>query len=167
MLELTPTHLRVATTPFDFAAPPCDPGALAGGLVDTMVGHRGLGLAANQCGLEHRVAAIYGDPQFVMFNPVIVDASDKTEVLDEYCLSYPGLIMMVRRPSAIRVRFADARGEVDTHVFRGMTARVVQHEIDHLDGKLFFDGASRVKLERAIKRAKKKFGKTYNLRELT
>lgn len=166
MLKLTPTHLRVATTPFDFAAPPRDPGELATELAATMVAHRGLGLAANQCGLEHRVAVVYGDPQFAMFNPVIVDASEKTELLDEYCMSYPGLIMTVRRPSAIRVRFADARGEVDTHVFRGMTARVVQHEIDHLDGKLFFDGASRVKLERAMKRARKKFGKTYNLGEL-
>ncbi len=132
--------------------PPFDPIEFAKQLVAFMYEKNGIGLAANQAGVPYRIFAMRGAPEnFVCFNPRIVDASEETVVLEEGCLSYPGLIVKVKRPKSIRVRFETPNGDTLTKQFTGMTARIFQHELDHLDGKVFYNQASRVHRDRAMK----------------
>lgn len=86
--------------------------------------------------------------------------------LDEGCLSFPGLLLKVSRPRLIRARFFLKDGHAQTLKFDGMTARVFLHEMEHLEGKVFFWRASRLKLEMAVKKAAKA-GYDYDLRTLT
>jgi peptide deformylase len=116
----------------------------------------GLGLAANQVGVPYRVFAMRGQPQnFVCFNPRIVLPSSEQIILDEGCLSFPGLVVKVKRPRHIRVRFDTPNGDTRTETFIGMSARVFQHELDHLNGLLYFNKANRYHKEIALKKWKK------------
>lgn len=126
-------------------------------LIATMYEANGIGLAANQVGYGYRVFVMRGHPaDFACFNPKIVGFGSEIVELDEGCLSFPNLFVKVKRPRDIRVRFADYNGEVSTHTFTGMTARIFQHEMDHLDGKLFYNKVDPVHRERALKAAKKR-----------
>ena len=116
----------------------------------------GLGLAANQVGVPYRVFAMRGSPEnFVCFNPRIVQPSAENIILEEGCLSFPGLIVKVKRPKHIRVRFQTPNGDTKTETFIGMTARVFQHELDHLDGRLYFNRANKYHKEIAMKKWKR------------
>jgi peptide deformylase len=116
----------------------------------------GLGLAANQVGQPYKIFAMRGQPQnFVCFNPRIISSSAEEISLEESCLSFPGLVVKVKRPSTIRVRFQTPNGETRTEPFIGISARVFQHEIDHLEGKLYFNRASRYHKELALKKWKR------------
>lgn len=160
-MELDPKILLVPCQSFDFTAPPFEPIEFAKDLMKTMYDHRGLGLAANQIGIPYRIFAMRGEPEnFVMYNPRIVDVGEEVIDLEEGCLSYPNLFMKIARPKNIKVRFATPNGDVRTQVFTGMTARVVQHEMCHLDGRVFWDGVNRTIFERARKKAK--LNVTYN-----
>lgn len=156
--EIVPNNEEFLTTPvpeFDFQNAPIEPAELATNLVATMYSRNGYGLAANQCGLPYRCFAMIGPQEdFVIFNPRIVYRDPKEDNLEEGCLSFPGLIIKVPRSTSIRVRFQGPNGETFSRTFNGMTARVVQHEVNHLDGKMFFAGVSRLRLQRAIKEAK-------------
>ena len=121
-----------------------------------MYENNGLGLAANQVGVPYSVFAMRGQPQnYVCFNPRIVQPSAEEIILEEGCLSFPGLVVKVKRPRHIRVRFQLPNGETVTETFIGMTARVFQHEMDHLEGKLYFNRANRYHKEVAIKKWKR------------
>ena len=138
--------------PFDFTDPPGDPQELAVGLMQIMNDHNAVGLAANQVGVPFRVFVMRGYPEnFVCFNPKIVDYSNDVELLEEACLSFPGVNVKVKRPKSIRVRFQTPSGEMTTMSFDGLTARVFQHELDHLDGKLFFNRANKYHRDKALK----------------
>lgn len=118
--------------------------------------YRGIGLAANQIGYNVRVFAMIGSPNiFVCFNPRIVEVGQETIVMEEGCLSFQGLKVKIKRPKSIKIRFFDYEGNASTHTFTGMTARIVQHEMDHLDGVLFYDRANRYYKEKAFKKWKK------------
>ncbi len=148
--------LRNVMPRFDFSNPPMNPLEICYILCDTLIEKGGVGLAANQIGLPYRVFAIKANPMLVCFNPIIVDKSSAHTLLDEGCLTYPGLFVKVKRADIIKVRYAEPNGQVKTTKFVGMTARIFQHELDHLDGKLFTDSVSSVALEMAIKKAKKR-----------
>jgi peptide deformylase len=90
-----------------------------------------------------------------VFNPKIVDASSEMVYLEEGCLSYPNLWVKIKRPKKIKVRFTNPDGQTETRVFDGMSARVFQHELDHLDGVLHVKRANKFHLEQARKLAKK------------
>lgn len=120
-----------------------------------MLINNGVGLAANQIGIPYRVIAVRGVPVIVAFNPIIVDVSQQTQEMEEGCLTYPGFSCKVTRPVAIKVRYANPNGEVSTHKYTGMTARIFQHEIEHLEGKRFTDGLTRLELDIAIRKAAK------------
>jgi len=140
-------------TSFDFTDAQTNPIQLASDLVATMLKNNGVGLAANQVGYKLRVFAMRTAPEMtVVFNPKIVSFSDDEEVLEEGCLSFPNLIIPIKRPKSIRVRFAYPNGEIGTHTYAGLTARVFQHELDHIDGVLFFSRANKIHLERALKK---------------
>ncbi len=100
----------------------------------------GVGLAAPQIGISLAVFVYdIGDRSGVMANPKIVAHSDETEVEEEGCLSIPGVYGPVRRYKWIVVEYQDIRGRKKKERFEGFSARVIQHEMDHLDGVLFVD----------------------------
>jgi peptide deformylase len=106
----------------------------------------GVGLAATQLGILHRVLvyqAYADDPVAVLVNPEIEWRSDELELAEEGCLSLPGVHVEVERNAAIRVRARDAAGDEIEVDAEGLEARVIQHEIDHLDGVLVLDRISR------------------------
>jgi peptide deformylase len=106
----------------------------------------GVGLAANQVGVLHRVL-IYRtyeeDPLTALVNPVIEWSSEELEASEEGCLSLPGVHVEVERAAGIRVRAQDETGATLQIEAEGLVARIIQHEIDHLDGILILDRISR------------------------
>ena len=141
---------------FDFANPPFDPIEFSKELVKFMYDHNGVGLAANQVGVLYRVFALRADPEnFVCFNPRVVMPSEETVTLEEGCLSYPGLIVKIKRPRHVKVRFETPNGETLTKTFTGISARAFQHELDHLDGIVFYNRANRFHRDQAFRKWKK------------
>ena len=127
-------------------------------MFDTMYEAPGIGLAATQIDVHRRllVADVSGertDPH-VLINPVILE-KDGVIVTEEGCLSVPGYYEEVERAEHIRVRYLDRDGNEQTSEFEEMLAVCVQHEIDHLDGKLFVDYLSEAKRQRIRKRLEK------------
>lgn len=125
----------------------------------TMINAGGVGLSACQIGERFNIF-IVGDPKApetieVFANPNIVYRSPETNKDEEGCLSFPGLFLPVKRSNWIRVRYNDESGAVVTKRFDGMTARIIQHEYDHLLGVTFQKKASFSDLERARKKRKK------------
>ena len=158
-MELVKANDPILTTPcqqFNFQDPPFDPIEFARDLVKHMYEWNGIGLAANQIGVPYRIFAMRGEPEnFVCYNPKIVQISEMQVVLEEGCLSFPGLICKVKRPQHVRVRFQTPNGDTLTKQFTGMTARIFQHELDHLDGILYYNKANRYHKEAALKKWKK------------
>lgn len=155
-MELNNVHLTKECQEFDFENPPFEPIEFAQELVKFMYEQNGLGVAANQVGVPYRIFAMRGAPEnFVCYNPKIVGYSTDKVVLEEGCLSYPGLLVKVKRPSSIRVRFQTPAGDVLTKQFIGMSARVFQHEYDHLHGSLFFDKANKFHRDQAFRKWKR------------
>ena len=154
-----------ATTPFDFANPVVEPLAFAQELIAKIYQLKAYGLSVNQIGLSFSCFGMKGSPNFVCFNPRIVDKSSHTETLEEACLTFPGLFFDVERPSVIKVRFQTPNGETRTEKFTGLTARIFQHEMQHLNGEVFFKGKSRTAIELAVRRSKK-IGVNYPVGEL-
>jgi peptide deformylase len=114
----------------------------------------GIGLAATQLGVMHRVLVYRIEPEAVvaaLVNPVLEWASRDTEPMEEGCLSLPGVLVDVERPVHVRVRAQDERGESLLVEASGLEARVIQHEMDHLDGTLILDRASRDERKRAMR----------------
>jgi len=120
---------------------------LASAMVATMRASAGLGLAAPQVGVSARVAVAVLDDEAadatVLVNPEIVE-TDGWEVADEGCLSFPGVYVKIGRFARVKVRYRDVEGEVHEREVEGLPARAVQHELDHLDGRLLVDRMSAV-----------------------
>ena len=116
---------------------------LVGHMFETMKLGKGVGLAAPQVGLGHRlfVMQIDGDKQRVFINPEIVETSVELVSFEEGCLSIPGVYADLERPAEIRVQAWNERGRRFVLGADGFLARVIQHELDHLDGALFIDKA--------------------------
>ena len=122
-------------------------------LRDKLVEHKGVGLSAPQLGIMTRVFVI-GNPDVPseiigVFNPMIVDYDEETVVYEEGCVSYPGLFIKIKRPRGIRVRYRGWNGEAGTTRYEGYTARVFQHEYDHLNGITYQTRANRYHLDQA------------------
>ncbi|TLN04469.1 peptide deformylase [bacterium] len=117
---------------------------LLNNMADTMYEAKGVGLAAPQIGVPKRVVVIdVGDGLIELINPEIVSCEGK-ETDFEGCLSIPGLNGEVERAARVTVRGYDRKGKKVEHSGEGLLARAFQHEIDHLEGILFVDKASRV-----------------------
>lgn len=168
MLELIEPKNDVLRTPaqkFDFLNPQMDAVLLYNDLGKLMLEKNGLGLSAPQVGISLRVFVIRSDPVLPFFNPIIVDKSEEVIEMEEGCLTFPNLILKIKRPQIIKIRFADALGQVQTKVFQDITARVIQHELDHLDGVLFGSRCGKMRLEIAINKARK-LGTNYIMKEI-
>jgi len=119
---------------------------LADDMLETMYDAPGIGLAAPQIGIMDRVIALdcvkeEGETPrpLVMFNPVVVASSEETNVYEEGCLSIPEQYGEVTRPKVVDVEWMDRDGNAQRETFDNLWATCVQHEIDHLQGKLFID----------------------------
>lgn len=146
-------HRRVDD--FDFANPPVDPVALAADLTETMLKHGAFGIAANQCGLSHRVCIMTGEDRqpFAAFNPEIV-ASTGERLGAEGCLSFPRLVLHVKRANLVTLVAQDEHGDRFERELTGIFAVGAQHETDHLDGITFTRHVSKLKLDMARKKAR-------------
>ncbi len=124
-------------------------------LFETMDAAKGVGLAANQVGVAQRIAVIDADGQrFAMINPEIVAAEGKVSG-EEGCLSIPEVFADVNRAAKVTLQALDRDGKPFKLEAEGLTARAIQHEIDHLDGILFLDHLSVLKRSILLKRYKK------------
>ena len=114
----------------------------------------GIGLAATQLGVMHRVLVYRVEPDAplaALVNPRLEWSSDEIEPMDEGCLSLPGVLVEVDRPVHVRVRASDEHGDDLLVEASGLEARVIQHEMDHLDGVLILDRTSREDRKRAMR----------------
>jgi peptide deformylase len=114
----------------------------------------GIGLAATQVGVMHRLLVYRTEMEgavAALANPVLEWASKETESAEEGCLSLPGVAVEVDRPIHVRVRAQDERGRPITVEASGLEARVIQHEMDHLDGVLILDRTSRDQRKQAMR----------------
>ncbi|MBU2941272.1 peptide deformylase [Shimia thalassica] len=134
--------------------------ALSQDMLATMYDAPGIGLAAPQIGVLERLIVMdcvkEGDPEpTIMFNPEVLAASDETNVYEEGCLSIPEQFAEVTRPASVRVGWLDENGNPQEKDFDGLWATCVQHEIDHLNGKLFIDYLGPMKRQMMTRKSQK------------
>jgi peptide deformylase len=121
-------------------------------MLATMRDNEGVGLAANQVGRLKRVfVAAIEDEEYVIVNPVLTDRSETTETAPEGCLSIPGIHVDVERPIAATVSGQDVTGKPLQIEASDLLARVLQHEVDHLDGVLILDRTDRQSRKAAMR----------------
>lgn len=129
-------------------------------MTEIMREEKGIGLAANQAGISKSVCIIdttHGtNPIEVFINPEIMSGSDVID-FDEGCLSIPGVSAMTKRFSKVKVQYQNLLGERREEDMEGLRAVAIQHEVDHLNGKLYIDDLSRLKREIVIRKYKKRF----------
>lgn len=132
-------------------------------MIATMEAMPGVGLAAPQIGVMLRVAVVdasEGRGQPVrLANPEILHASAKLRDHEEGSPNLPGVWAKITRPRAVTVRFLNQTGDVEEREFVGLWSTSVQHQIDHLNGRMYFDRLSKVKRGMLIKKARKRAGK--------
>ncbi len=156
ILHFPDPRLRNQATPVDRV----DDGVrrLVDDMLETMYATPGIGLAATQVNVAKRVVTIdiseQGDRPLCLINPEILELAGNVET-EEGCLSVPGIYEFVERAEWIRARALDRDGEPFEFEADGLLAVCVQHEIDHLDGKLFVDYLSQLKRQRIRKKAQK------------
>ena len=136
--------------------------ALAADMLETMYEAPGIGLAAPQIGVLKRIIVLDCENDrersanpVIMFNPEILESSNETNVHEEGCLSIPDEYADVTRPKTVSVRWTGSDGGERTEEFDELWATCVQHEIDHLNGKLFIDHIGPVKRQMIIRRMNK------------
>ena len=158
LIEEASKVLRTPPPEFDFENPPEDPKEIAKNIGIAMDKFGGLGLSANQLGLNYRVFLMRtmheGDENpmnVAYFNPELTKVSQETELMKEGCLSFPDIFLMIKRSKTVEFKYQDIEGKEQSAVLEGVGARCVQHEIDHLNGILFLQRASQMKIERALK----------------
>ena len=135
---------------------------LAEDMLETMYAAPGVGLAGPQVGLSLQICVIDIVPEgkrnpIVLINPKVLSGEDKVE-LEEGCLSFPKIYEKVKRWNKVQVEYTDLKGNLNKVEVEGFLAKAFQHEIDHLNGKVFIDylpAWKRKLVEREIKRRKK------------
>ena len=128
-------------------------------LTETMKNFHGIGLSASQCGVMERVFVMYSDVKkkeiIACFNPQIISEGTEMVTMDEGCLTWPGIWIKIPRPDHIACIFEDENGEINKVTMMGLECRIFQHEMDHMEGTNFTNRVSKLKMDRAKKRAAK------------
>lgn len=130
-------------------------------MLETMYDAPGIGLAAVQVAVPKRllVVDVAGSDEerapIAMINPEILKLGDETRVYEEGCLSLPDVLVDIERPKTVTVRYVDREGQQQQVEADGLLATAIQHEMDHLDGKLIIDFLSRLKRDMVVRRFKK------------
>jgi peptide deformylase len=151
--------LQTSVKDFDFDA--LDPVAVSGEMCQLMTKNNGIGLAANQVGLDAKIFVMQPlnhreiTKPFAVINPIIREISEETEVGPEGCLSYPGLVLHVARPRRVVAQFLDIDCKDCIIEFTDIDARCFLHEFDHLQGIVYTDRVSKLKLDLAKKKQNK------------
>ena len=145
--------LRKRGQTFDFDNPQEDPKELTKELIEAMYKYEGLGLSACQIGVDLKVFSMISDDRTIIcFNPRITEYSEETTYIREGCLTFPGLWFPVQRAYGVNVTFANEDGENMSATFVQLTAKVFQHEYDHMLGKLYLEYASAYMIRNARKK---------------
>ena len=130
-------------------------------LLETMYVSNGIGLAAVQIGILKRILVVdvstkdEKNQPIVLINPVIKNLSDDTSVYEEGCLSIPETFIEIERPKICEVEYIDEKGSKKNLKCEGLLSTCIQHEINHLDGKLIIDHLSKLKKDFIIKKISK------------
>tara|TARA_Y100001970_G_scaffold220275_1_gene270459 strand:- start:253 stop:765 length:513 start_codon:yes stop_codon:yes gene_type:complete len=131
-------------------------------MIEILKNVNGVGLAANQIGVLKQIIAVKikkhkddNEKIYVLFNPKIKSFSKETVIMEEGCLSIPEHFAEIARPESIEIEYTNEKNEIISEKKEGYEARILQHEIDHLAGKLFFDYLSSLKRNKIIKRIQK------------
>jgi peptide deformylase len=153
-------RLRTAAAPVDEITDAIR--AIWADMIDTMEAMPGVGLAAPQIGVMLRLAVVDASDQrgqaIVMANPEVLHASGQMRAHEEASPNLPGVWASISRPRAVTVRFLNRDGLVEDRDFVHLWATSVQHQIDHLNGKMYFDHLSKLKRDMLIKRATRRPG---------
>jgi peptide deformylase len=152
--------LRESIPLFDFNNPSVDPKQLEKDMIEIMFANDGMGLAANQVGQRVRMFTMghkqMPDAAQAFFNPEVVSNTDTVLDMEEACLSFPGIYVNIKRPSAIKARWQNSSGEWQEGEFRDYECKCFLHELDHLEGVVFQDRVSTLKWAMAVKKSKPK-----------
>lgn len=144
-------RLKTVSKDFDLETEKDDIRILIDSMFETMYNANGIGLAAPQIGVHKRLVVIDvelgNDPNGIdsihfkgaFINPKIIQQFGEIYQTTEGCLSIPGINLMVQRPFSVEIEYYDEKFQYQKEIFGGVKSRVLQHEIDHLDGKLFID----------------------------
>ncbi len=130
-------------------------------MLETMYAAPGIGLAAVQVAVPKRLLVLdvtdKDEPRnpIAMINPEIVRLGDEQRLYEEGCLSIPDVLVEIERPAMVTVRYVDREGRQQELTADGLLATAIQHEVDHLDGKLIIDFLSRLKRDMVVRRFKK------------
>jgi peptide deformylase len=156
-----PNDILKKTMPeFDFEGD-IDPRVIEKEMIELMIKERGIGLSANQVGLEARVIAVFPRDTslemgpFALFNPEIMEISEEEIDGIEGCLSFPDLVLPIKRPRIVIVQYLDSEQNTCIIELKDTDARCVLHEMEHLDGVCFIDKISKLKVEMARKKLAK------------
>ena len=134
---------------------------LSEAMFDAMKKYGGIGLSANQVGLPFNMFVLGDHPgmekglKMTCFNPMIISASADQVMMKEGCLTFPFVFLNISRPRKVTVKYEDENGDLKEGHLDGMISRVFQHEYDHMLGKTFVDGVSKMKLDMAYSKATK------------
>ncbi|MGD9783582.1 MAG: peptide deformylase [Hyphomicrobiaceae bacterium] len=159
IVKLPDPILRTPSTPIERVDD--DVRRLVSDMFETMYDAPGVGLAGVQVNVPRRllvldVAGKDDPPQpIAMINPQIVRLGDTKRVYEEGCLSLPDVLAEIERPATLTVRYLDADGKPNELEAEGLLATAIQHEVDHLDGRLIIDYLSRLKRDMIVRRFKK------------
>ena len=140
-------------------------------MFDAMKKYGGIGLSANQVGLPFNMFVLGDHPdlekglKMTCFNPMIISASADQVMMKEGCLTFPFVFLNISRPRKVTVKYEDENGDLKEGHLDGMISRVFQHEYDHMLGKTFVDGISKMKLDMAYKKAEKQMKKWRKIRD--
>jgi peptide deformylase len=138
---------------------------LSEAMFDTMKKYGGIGLSANQVGLPFNMFVIGDHPEveknlkMTCFNPIVISNSVEEETMKEGCLTFPFVFLNITRPRKVVVKYEDENGDLKEGSLDGMMSRIFQHEYDHMLGKTFVDGVSKMKLDMAYKKAQKQMNR--------
>lgn len=151
------TRLRSVAAPVDTITE--EVRAIWADMIDTMEAMPGVGLAAVQIGVMQRLAVVDASAErgqaVRMANPEVLHASIELREHEEASPNLPGVSATIKRPRAVTVRFLNAAGELEERDFVGLWATSVQHQIDHLRGRMYFDRLSKVKRDMLLRKARK------------
>ena len=142
-------------------------------MFEAMKKYGGIGLSANQVGLPFNMFVMGDHPnlekgmKLTCFNPMIISKSEEEVVMEEGCLTFPFLFLKITRPRKVVVKYTDENNELKEGQLDGMMSRVWQHEYEHMLGRTFTEHASKLKLDRAYKKAEKLMDKVRKERALT
>ena len=157
LVEPTDEVMNKAPQPFDFEVDGANAQNIANVLFEKMKQLGGVGLSANQVGLDMRVFVMgLGETKIAVFNPIIIRYSKIEELFNEGCLSYPGIMLSIKRPTKITATYQDETGNIVEQEFNGLTARIFQHEYDHMNGTDYTHRVSKFKLDFAKKKFENK-----------